>query len=439
VTGVTDLMGLADLAEVSSAGPQEMTDGLGRKFWRMEGAQYLRWADTLVTSSRAQAWFFVGRWHGATNGTLCSIGAVGGTNARMLYANGGTASGLSYLSALNRLGSGDATNAKYTLAGTQMQLMWMASRATNATVATPDKNCLIGVNTLPPAQVAALTSYTGIAGGEIGRFAFNSGSFGYFDIYEIIGYAAELTDAQTVAITSEICAPTAWDFPTLTNQACFFIDSIGAGAAADPSQPPSCSSAMRLTAPGLANTLPNTWRVVNISSAGATTSTLITKRDDPVTVRACKLSGRNVMVGQVGINNMPADSAATIYAAIVAFWNTTTTGMLQNDWEGRHALNISTDFPTNQAIVVSLRALIRANLLNDTQSGPGQTYEGKLGLVELDLITASGQTVFSNSTDAGNATYYSDGVHPNPTGQAAMATGMDTPQYGYAQRILAAS
>lgn len=435
VTAATDLMGLADLAEVSSSGPTEMTDGLGRKFWRFDAnsTDYLSIASSLVTDSRALAVFMVGRFYSG-------IGTILGMNGYQALRTASSVPGVPYLQAGSRIATSDTlSRAKYAIPGLQNQVIWMASRALNATQNTADKNTLLGINDTY-AQVASLTSFTGVTGGEIGR-AFGAATYGYFDMYEMIVYTSALTDAQATAIAAAITAN--WDFATLTNQLVMEGDSITEGVSiGDASQTRQTNAASRMTSPGLTSTFDNTWRVVLSAGSGATCSTLVTRRDQTNNIFANgKLSGRNVVSMHIGVNDMPARTASAIYSGTDAGANicdiidTTTTGYRQNGWETVVAVSIASSNATVQGIIDTLRTSLRdvTQLRTDT----GATTATEVRIVDLAAITSSADTVFSTSADAGDATWYADGVHPNVAGESLMATGGDDATKGYYARILA--
>lgn len=446
VSAASDLMGLAALAEVAaSSGPTEMTDGLGRKYWRFmtnaasSSGAWLRFADALALNSRAMAVFFVGRWFQGS-GQLISLGQAGGTNT----LNAGlrtvaTTHGVPYLAGGSQIASQDATNGKYGIAGCQMQVMWMASRAANATVATPDKNLLLGINSTR-AQINAPDNVVGEVGGEIGRYARNQNNWARADIYEIVVYQGELTDAQADTIAAELVA--GWGLEALTDQAVFDGDSITAALfGSTPPLTPDYATSAYATNPGAEGALPLNWRVVNTGASGNTWANIRTRRDNAASIFTKPLSGRNVVAVQGGANDLPTLTADQIYAAGVQYMIDAGAGVLERGWEARLALNIANANASNFAKITTLRGsgtsgYRNAQFLTDCSAGSGQSYDGKLGLIQTDLITVGGDTVFDTQADAADATYYcSDGLHPNPTGMGVLGLGGDTPQHGYAQRI----
>lgn len=202
---------------------------------------------------------------------------------------------------------------------------------------------------------------------------------------------------------------------------------------------PGQSQAMHLTAPGVAGTVPAGWRVVNMGVSGNKVADLVTRRDNANSIYDLKLPGRNVVAVQVGANDWSVCSAATIYSGIVALLNTTTTGYLQRGWEVRQAINIATANGVKQPINESVRTMLRAGqFLTDTLTGAGQTYDGKLKLIELPGISVGGDIIFDTAADAANDTYYfTDQLHPTVFGTGIMALGGDTPSKGYVSAIAA--
>jgi lysophospholipase L1-like esterase len=73
-------------------------------------------------------------------------------------------------------------------------------------------------------------------------------------------------------------------------------------------------------------------------------------------------------------------------------------------------MNVATGNATYQAKLVSLRAYINSAALS-VDAG------GTIYAVNLPALTAGALTIFEDSTDAGDTTYYqADGVHLNATG-----------------------
>lgn len=460
VSTATDLMGLADLSATrtgaeltdngSLAGPLELTDALGRKFWRFTGLavpggtqDMLRWADALGMNTRSCAFFFIGRWHQGV-GTIASPGtqAVSNTIGGAMRCATPTNGNVPYLTGFDIVTQTvDTTNAKYMAAGCQMQMLATVSRSANATRVTPDKNQLLYINNTR-AQVTAVNSVTGLVGGEIGHYVFAGANtaYGSFDLYELVAYNVELTDAQADATAAALC--TNWDFPALTNNAFLDGDSL-TGYNFSTSIAPFNSPAMAISTPGAAYAMDNTWRVLDLGASGNMVSHAVTRRDVVAGWPSLALSGRNVWAGQIGVNDLAAaGTAATVYAAVVALLNTATTGILQRGWECRLALNIANGNGTVQGKIDTLRGTgtngyRNAQFLIDCLADPGNTFAGKLGLIRPDTITVSGTTVFDTSANALTGTYYVGGtLHESPAGAILFISGGDVPAIGYRQRIL---
>lgn len=71
---------------------------------------------------------------------------------------------------------------------------------------------------------------------------------------------------------------------------------------------------------------------------------------------------------------------------------------------------------------------IKNDLKNDVLAGPGQTYDGKVKIVDLAAITLGGQFIFGADLLANVSSYFRDsGVHPTDYGRTLLYNGGDTP------------
>ena len=424
VVSASDLMGLANAAEGGAGiGPLMMTDALGRKFWRFTVTEFLRVAQSLSFSNRASAVFAVlGRAQGAkviglgNNGTT----ATSSSNAAIDVAS--AASGAPFIRSFSRPGSDDAAQASKMVAGSQLQIFGTLARTT------ANGNIRLYLNTDTASVFQAGTS-TRNAGAEIGRYPFSpgaSGTWGSMDLYELMVFDRTLTDAEGDAVAAALVAH--WAIAQITSQLVLEGDSIMAGSGLSAGE----NAASVIAAPGAA-LVPGTWRVVSMASSGNTITNLLARRDAANSWSAMLLPGENVMAFEIGRNDFAGTAtAAQHYTNVVAYLNSTTSGVLQKGWAVRIMANIATA-PTLQAKIEPFRTLIRdPQFLTDTLSGPGQGFEGKVGVIPTDLIEKSPDgTIFAISADAGDTTYYQgDSTHPSATGAMVRVTGGDTPQYG---------
>jgi len=246
-----------------------------------------------------------------------------------------------------------------------------------------------------------------------------------FDLYEVALCKGNLTNTQADAIAAAFVAN--WAIPAIDSQLVLAGDSITDGVSAVTS---GVSLGMDLTSPG-ASLVPSNYRVLNAGQSGWTTVSLTTQRDATNTLFNQLLSVRNVVAVQIGRNNWASLSqdGATAYAALRDVIYTASTGYLQRGWTVAAMTNIATGSNTARDAQV---ALMLSSLISDCQAGSGQTYDGKLKLVRLDQIKVGGSTIFEDSADANNTTYYQgDQTHPTVLGTAYMANGGDTPSNGY--------
>ena len=453
VVSATDLQALADVSEGSSGlGPLTVTDALGRKAWRFNSFEWLKIAAGLTLNKTGVAVFFVGRMHIASGTNRIISSGVNGTTAvntgGAIMEMSGTLSGAvnigaPFIKTCGKSGSLGTAPQKF-VAGAQLHVSGVCGRlAANS-----------GSRILLNEYAENVTANTATAGGEIGRYAFSpsaSGSWGQFDLYELVVYTGILTDAQADAIQAALVANYA--IVATVNQLVLDGDSIS--AAVDPPVPSGNNPAMVITEPG-AGRIPANYRVVNMSHPGdavnsavqAAPKNLVARRDQADGWPAYKLSGKNYLSFQIGRNDFaidvtsPTDAAAEAQhrANVLAYLNTATTGVLQRGWSVRAQANIGCSTVNNMmAKMVLYRADLRsAQWQIDLGTNAGGAFDGKFTLIPTDLITVSGATVFSTTVDANNTTYYKgDLTHPNLLGTFVMATGGDDPTMAIAYGLTA--
>lgn len=422
VVSASDLQGLADATEGGAGiGPVVMTDALGRKFWRFNRAEYLTVAAALsFANTRETAVFMVGRIPRPNSAErVLSAGSVAlgtaGNGGNLLDARIASGSEPAFVGNARAAASGR----EHMVVGAQLQVIGALRRITangGEAAFLNRKSCTIG--TQSPGTLS-------VNGAEIGRYAFAPGASGAWtamDVYEIVVYNTGLTVPQCEAISAALAD--AWGIVEIDSQLVMEGDSITQGTGL---VTPALSAAALVADPG-AGLIPANWRVVNSGLSGQAIGGLVTRRDAASGWPNFLLSGQNVMAFEIGRNSFGSVTAEDHYAAVVAYLNTTTTGVLQRGWTVRALANIATS-ASLQARTATYRALIRApQFLTDTLTNTGQSFDGNLSIVSTDLIEDGGATIFEDSADALNTTYYAgDQTHPTVLGARLRVTGGDDP------------
>lgn len=424
VTACPDLKGLAALTGVAGAGPLQMTDDLGRKFWRFSGAQLLTIASSLVFTKKNCAMLVIGRNHRAN------------TNSAVLGGQGQSTAMLEATWASSRMPVPRIFNKAYTtldatynnlIVGSQLQLIGAASSGSRVLLMTNDKDV----------STTAVGTDATCNGGFIGGTS--SGANGEWDVYEIAIWNANQTDTNIRAQRDLMF--TNWGLATITSQVVTMGDSITKGVTGvDSGSVPS----VLLAAPGKGY-IPAGCRVVNVGSGGQTIDDAVAERNSASSFTQFTLAGgaaNNKILFHMGTNDMGAiggtQTAAAVYAEVVALLNSASpSGYLQKGWKVYVANNTAADDSTKAVQIPALRALYNASqFLTDTLSNTGQTYDGLVKVIQTQLITKSPDgTIFDTQGDAQSLVYYKDGLHPNEAGYAVLVPGGDTPQYGFAAGI----
>lgn len=481
VTACPDLAGLASLSGINysgaTIGPVQMTDGLGRKFWRFRGADAAIIGNALTgLSNRAFGVFMVGRVHLAKNNVnffsaryaTYTDDTTNTAPSGSLFRQALVSSAAPYLYGSSTGAFNDATNGYKAIAGAQMQVMGVASRTT----ANGGQRLYINADCASVAQQSV--SYTSCTGGLIGGIpaASNAITLGstspsnagdYFDLYEFALWNATLTDAQADAISAAMVANYA--IPAIDSQLVLEGDSITnaitTALATDPTS--SGNMAMIMTDPSSLQ-VPATCRVLLRGTSGNTISSLVTRRDTTNPMSTALMPGgpsKNILAVQIGRNDVSESNgkmnSTQYYASLVALYNTASTGYLQRGWKVVHVANIAgpaATVTTNliagedtiQKRLEAIRVLVadttnhvpNPTFLNDCSAGTGQAYDGQLTVLHLYDVTVGGNTAFKTATDATNtaAGYYdNDQTHLRLAGEQLMVSGGDTPQYGYGSII----
>lgn len=403
----------------AAPGPLELTDALGRKFWRFDNTAVLQEL-VLPLATRNCAIIMVGRRlsKGPVSPNYFSFGNAGtapSTNGAMLRTTSSNASHY-----IRGGGVSPATGERWkVIHGFQNQVFGVSCGATSS---------IWQINNQQTAAGSAPFSQTA-TGFELARNANApeiSGDRATFDLYELV-LLNTLSSADMNTAWANLQA--AYGIANITDQLLLEGDSITFGWTGN--TPPVLIGeglAEILGAPGGAHALPGNWRIVSSATSGNETSHVIARRDlaDGMSVRQF-VGGRNVMSLQIGVNESPdtagkptSDQLTTTIAGIC---NTAVSGYLQKGWECLIHANIACGnvsiFPGIAAMQTKLMA---PAFLTACDAQAGGTYAGKVIQNPLHLWQVGGATVFEDQADAGNNTYYqTDGLHPTPVGTVEYA------------------
>lgn len=473
LTSCPDRRGLAQLLAVAGAtAPKQLTDALGRKFLRFNGSEAAAIENALtVASNRGYMALLVARVHHHKSTcqmlnprfaayTSPTVNTQANSSIGYLRATS-TADSAPFLQGGAPAASTNAADCYKAIPGAQLQVIAIASRVT----ASGGTRCYINNDTCDVAQqTTAVSNYIGaVVGGT--RGASNTENLttsvdNVFDLYELAFWNTGPLNADSDAAVA--AAVINYGVAQLDTNYVLEGDSITDGIATALSESPVGAKGLgsRLTEPGASLVAANV-RVLNQASSGAQTSTLVTRRD---AVNSIFASGRypggaakNIVAVQIGRNDVSESAgkknSATLYADIVALINTATTGYLQRGWKVVQVANIAgpaTAVTTNvspagentiQLRIEGLRAklmsaaAIHPTFAADTLSGAGQAYDGLVSVLPVSEITVSGDTKFNTAADANDFTtgiyYDNDQTHLRVAGIDLMASGGDTPAYGY--------
>jgi hypothetical protein len=431
VTSASDLAGLADATAPIGEGPTAHVDALGRPFWRFESDSYLEIADALTLTTRSMSVFFVGRFHQVvTRSPVFSIGRASGVAPNTIQSALETSVEGNSVPALRTYSY--PRNSSYPdladmVTGSQMQVVGMVGRGNAA----GGSRLWMNADRITVQQPYLVSN---VSGAEIGRYAYrpgSSGTWGRFDLYEMIVVDTSVSDTDGDALVADLM--TTYGIVPAVNQLILEGDSIMRGTL--PVTSGLCAN-MVLTDPG-AGLLGPDWRVLNVASSGGTITKLIERRDAANGWITTPLSGQNVLAFELGRNDMSSggQSPATHYANVVDYLTDDVTGTSQSifahGWDVRTMVNIA-PAASLETDINAYRALLRDPAFAiDTLTNAGGTFDGQMQLVDTDLITVGGDPVFATSADASDVTYYAgDNTHPSITGCAVRASGGDTPAHG---------
>ena len=273
-------------------------------------------------------------------------------------------------------------------------------------------------------------SFSG-TGGEIGRQPHSSANGGYFDLYEIAIYNIELSDA--VADANASAMKTKWNIHDFTNRLILEGDSItdGIGGTADHENPGAV-----LSEPGGAYELPG-WLVYTSAFSGSRVSTMITRRDATSSPFSfAHFPGRNVAAAMTGRNDASSagdseyspttsgskDRGSEIVDALVGFYNTTTTGVLQRGFEAYALTPIASSSAFEDAFAQMRTEMAASTFLDDCNANGGDAFDGLLTVVQTEKHTVDGDRIFDTVADASDTNWYwTDQTHLEPAGSEQLA------------------
>lgn len=465
VTACPDLRGLAGL--VATAGPIELTDALGRKFWRFRGSDYALVANTLTGLSArgvtVMAAVRVHRSNGNRNFFSPRYAAYTDDSVNTTYSGGSTLRSVSTASSAAFLHGAGVSSASWRhIPGCQLQVIGVASRTT----ANGGQRFFLNAEAANGAQSGVThASCTGgvIAGIPAAGNAVTAAN-NHFDLYEFALWQGELGDADADAAAAAMVAN--WAIAPLTRQLILEGDSLTEGIPTSVPVSPTSGDGigMQLTEPG-ASLVPADCRVLVLGTSGAQAATLQTRKNAangtfgaaPAASNPALYPGgpaNNVVAVQIGRNDVSPGAgnriAAAVYADVVALIAGTAAGSegyLPRGFSVVQVRNVAgpttaTADGTIQSRLEQFRALVgdaaaeepTAQFLADTGGGSGGAYEGRVRVLFLDKVTVEGDTKFDTAADAADAAggcYDSDLTHLRLAGIQLMASGGDTPQHGY--------
>jgi hypothetical protein len=206
VGAASDLSGLSDVSEgAAGIGPKAMTDGAGHAFWRFEGDAFLNVANDLVCDTRDLSVFMVGRVprhppsnnryfsldNRAQNSQTNTLGEALGS--RIVGQNAG------FVQSFGKRADGAQQGAEWIVPGAQKQVIGTATSSSGSRLWLNERSI----------DVAIPYNQTDISGAEIGRYPWSpgsSGSWGVFDLYEMVVFSPGLTNEHAHAVSEALMA-----------------------------------------------------------------------------------------------------------------------------------------------------------------------------------------------------------------------------------------
>ena len=412
----------------TTSGPDEVTDALGRKFWRFDTDEFLEIPNTYTFNPQAFTILMVVRVHRV----LTDIYLLGQTyrdaEPPTLDTTFAPMFGISGTQSTGHLRTqrvvSDSTHMRDMTVGSQLAVVGVSFQGTNARFYYNGK------------EVDALSHYFSVtmAGARIGGY--KTLVAGGFDVYACALFNGSLSAAAADNLRDELMD----HFGIVDNTRDLVLtgDSLTSAFGVENWE----TQSMYVSEPG-AGLLPANVRVLNIATSGYSVDDLVTQAAyaKGIGILPTGTPANHVAVIHIGVNDMSPgvdnQSAATTYAELVAHINTASTGLLQRGLSVAVCVNIQTDTATLTDRIDDLRTLLRASqFLVDCDAGVGGTYEGQVSLIELPLIEYNSGTPFdgqptTEGVDSGSGSpLFVDATHPNALGKQLIATGGDTPQYG---------
>ncbi|UYY79017.1 hypothetical protein [Sphingomonas sp. R1] len=443
--------------EGSGLGPQLVRYANGMQALRFNQDAFLS-ANTPPLDPLASTIIIVLRDHStrATNKTIVSSGKRSTTGgAKLAFLSNAVAGEAPFVGRAG--GSPDPMVRPHLLLGCQLQVAGWRNGALGDPRAGRDQG--IGQRCGVNRKAATVANRRGavVAGLEIGRDSaavtppstptapqIGSGSWYSGDILDVIVYDRALKDAEFDAVMA--AAADAYRIPEVTDQFVLEGDSRICGI------PPTstCDNpGMMLTEPGAPHALPPSVRMINYAVGGSSTVALRARLNlTPATAGLCQRipGGINRLAFMCGHNDLSrpeirplADRSQAVYRDLVQVisghgqpsyislgWEVTLLVEMHDNIEP--FINGGSGYTSYRALQ---RSLAGNDLLNDTQTGPGQQYANMLHILDIPRIRRAGRTVFDTRADTANPLFYRpDRLHETPEGMMVLVTGGDTPQFG---------
>ena len=439
VTQMNDMVGSAHATSSGTEHPVLMTDLQGRQFLRFNSLSWMTFVTAAAMNYKNIMLQFVGRMHrpsnlnsGITN--LVYLNGYAGPHAHMNVAPNQTTP---FLRIVNTA-TNTATNRNRAVAGSQLQLLTIRTRAAAPTI-------MVRINEdtiVTPAGVIA-SAVQASAGGQIGALN-GAGNLGGFDMYEISGYNVDVGDADTT--TNCDVYTTYYNIGAITRSIALEGDSrtfgYGNGAtAADYGNNSVIPSGDCLAVQLAMNSSDNDTRIVSVAATGNTTLDITSQRDLGNSMMNSTggfvsgwqndvhyLIGTNDQKEALGASTPPWATVAYTTArgdevmdrvpGVIAYANTVTTGCLQRGLTCYVSTEIARNDGGGMAALDQLRTrVLDPSFLVDCDADAGGTYPGKVIVNDLGNWTVSGSTIFRTAANANDTTYYNaDKLHLKTAG-----------------------
>jgi hypothetical protein len=341
----------------------EQADLRGIKRWRWEGAAaYLDLPNSFDWDNRAFTLFMVGRWH--EQSATCSFFGPkftgdGATVANVSNGFLGVRTAAGNAPAWPNIGnqlSHNQTGADkpFSPLGAQLAVVGGISRASgyseNALVQPVrwyhNSKTISGGTAVQTVSADAATGRK-LVGGRIGGYL-NSNGTPRFDLYEMVGFKGQLSNAEGAAIAAALMAN--WGIVDFTRNIVLEGDSITDGIGEITSGD---TLGMEMTEPGL-GLIPADVRLFNIGASGSKVAECITRRDLAYgwpSMRIGTNSADNILMLQIGRNDTAAHiaggasgsgAAASSFADILNYHNDSASGVVVRGWKPVQMVNVRT-------------------------------------------------------------------------------------------------